>query len=74
INPVHYRHLRLVGSTGSTLSDYHEAAELARSGEVDLARLPVAVLGLPEADEALRRGPGPKQLKVLVDVTQGGHR
>lgn len=38
-NLVHYRHLTVVGSTGSTLGDYREAVRAATAG-LDLSRLP----------------------------------
>lgn len=62
-NIIHYRHLDLVGSTGSGLVDYRDALELVRSGVIDLARLPrteIDLEGLPAAvatpgvDAALR--------------------
>lgn len=68
-NTVHYRHLELVGSTGSGLSDYHRAAELARSGEVDLDRLPCRVVGLDQAPAALSGPPDPDHLRTVVDLT-----
>jgi len=51
-NIIHYRHLDLVGSTGSGLVDYRDALELVRSGVIDLARLPrteIDLEGLPAA-------------------------
>ena len=67
-NIVHYRHLRLVGSTGSALSDYRRAIELASPGRIPLGRLPTATVRLEEVPEILlgeRTEPG---LKVVVDV------
>lgn len=52
-NVVHYRHLRLVGSTGSTLGDYRSALELVRSGGLPLERLPTTVLPLEDVPAAL---------------------
>lgn len=69
-NVVHYRHLTLVGSTGSTLSDYRRAVELASSGRIALDRLPTATVGLDEVPQILlgeRTEPG---LKVIVDVAR----
>ncbi|MGH2997545.1 MAG: zinc-dependent alcohol dehydrogenase, partial [Gaiellaceae bacterium] len=39
-NLVHYRHLRLVGSTGSSLADYERARALTAAGRIPLDRLP----------------------------------
>ena len=67
-NVVHYRHLRLVGSSGSALSDYRRALELASSGRVLLHSLPTATVTLEEVPKILlgeRSAPG---LKVIVDV------
>jgi L-iditol 2-dehydrogenase len=67
-NVVHYRHLTLVGSTGSALSDYRRAVELASSGRIPLDRLPTATVRLDEVPEILlgeRNQPG---LKVIVDI------
>lgn len=69
-NLVHYRHLALVGSTGSRLLDYRRAVELAARGEVDLARLPRAAVPLDEAPRMLAetqdQPPREEALKVMV--------
>ncbi|MFM7718743.1 MAG: hypothetical protein ACKO8G_04515, partial [Actinomycetota bacterium] len=53
-NAIHYRHLALVGSTGSTIADYRRALDLARSGAVPLDRLPVRRVALEEMPAVLR--------------------
>jgi L-iditol 2-dehydrogenase len=70
-NIVHYRHLTLIGSTGSALSDYRRAVELASSGRIALDRLPTATVRLDDVPEILlgeRTEPG---LKIIVDVGGG---
>jgi L-iditol 2-dehydrogenase len=70
-NLVHYRHLRLVGSTGSALSDYRRAVELASDGRIRLESLPRTTIFLDEVPGILvgeRTEPG---LKVIVDVGGG---
>ncbi|MGH2664047.1 MAG: zinc-dependent alcohol dehydrogenase [Actinomycetota bacterium] len=67
-NLVHYRHLALVGSTGSTVADYERARELAASGAVPLDRLPIATVPLESVPGVLLGSPGSDVLKVLVDV------
>jgi L-iditol 2-dehydrogenase len=70
-NVVHYRHLRLVGSTGSSLADYRLAVELVSSGRIRLDDLPRTTVQLDDVPEILlgaRTAPG---LKVIVDVGGG---
>jgi threonine dehydrogenase-like Zn-dependent dehydrogenase len=73
-NLVHYRHLSLVGSTGSRLADYVHAVELVAAGAIDLERLPTSTIALEAVPDALlREDPDPLLLKVVVDV-KGGTR
>jgi L-iditol 2-dehydrogenase len=66
-NIVHYRHLRLVGSTGSTGADYLRARDLARSGSIPLQRLPSRTVALDEVPEILLDPrPDPRMLRVVV--------
>jgi L-iditol 2-dehydrogenase len=67
-NVVHYRHLTLVGSTGSTVADYRRARDLAASGAVPLDRLPRSTVPLEQAPEVLLGRDGNRVLKVTVDV------
>lgn len=67
-NLVHYRHLTLVGSSGSTIDDYRRARDLARSGAVVLERMPRCVVSLAEVPEALRWDRPPSGLRVTVRV------
>jgi L-iditol 2-dehydrogenase len=66
-NLVHYRHLKLVGSTGSSLADYRRAVELASSGRVPLDRLPSTTVALAEVPQLLL-GERSAALKVIVKV------
>jgi threonine dehydrogenase-like Zn-dependent dehydrogenase len=70
-NVVHYRHLALVGSTGSTLADYRRARDLVASGTIDLRRLPRKTIALEEVPRALAGAPDGRTLKVVVDVAGG---
>jgi L-iditol 2-dehydrogenase len=71
-NAIHYRHLQVVGSTGSTLRDYRRARDLAASGVVPLERLPLTPVALEQVPGVLTTPPDPGNLKVIVDV--GGPR
>jgi threonine dehydrogenase-like Zn-dependent dehydrogenase len=66
-NLVHYRHLRLMGSTGSTIDDYRRARDLARSGSIPLERLPSRTVSLDEVPERLLDPrPDPRTLRIVV--------
>jgi L-iditol 2-dehydrogenase len=67
-NLVHYRHLTLVGSSGSSLDDYRRARDLVASAEVPLDRLPRSTVPLERAPAALLCRDGHHALKVTVDV------
>jgi L-iditol 2-dehydrogenase len=64
---VHYRHLRLVGSTGSTVADYRRARDIARSGAIQLERLPSRAIALEEIPQILLdRHPDPRTLRFVA--------
>jgi threonine dehydrogenase-like Zn-dependent dehydrogenase len=66
-NLVHYRHLRLMGSTGSTVDDYRRARDLARAGSVPLDRLPSRTVPLDAVPEILLDpSPDPRMLRVVA--------
>ena len=69
-NLVHYRHLALVGSTGSTVEDYRRARDLVVAGSVPLGRLPRSAISLDEAPAALASAPPPPALKVVVRIEE----
>jgi threonine dehydrogenase-like Zn-dependent dehydrogenase len=70
-NTVHYRHLTLVGSTGSTPADLRLALELVRGQRIDLGRLPRAVAGLEDLPGLLLGEPDRGHLRTLVAVGGG---
>jgi L-iditol 2-dehydrogenase len=67
-NLIHYRHLTLVGSTGSTMRDYRRAAALVRSGAVPLDRLPRTLVTLEEAVASLRSADAPPDRRSVIDM------
>jgi L-iditol 2-dehydrogenase len=71
VNLVHYRHLTLVGSTGSTLADYERARELAAVGAVRLDRLPRTRIGLDDVPGVLLGERDPRELKAVVHLGGG---
>lgn len=71
-NLVHYRHLTLIGSTGSRIEDYRRARDLAVAGQVDLSLLPVRSIPLEETPGALLGAPTAQ--KVIIDLEERGVR
>jgi L-iditol 2-dehydrogenase len=67
-NVVHYRHLTLLGSTGSGLGDYRRARDLVASGGIPLDQLPRSTVPLERAPAALLGRNDHHALKVTVDV------
>jgi L-iditol 2-dehydrogenase len=67
-NIVHYRHLTLVGSTGSAVADYRRALELAVAGAVPLERLPRSMVALEDVPRILAGEHAAPGLKVVVGV------
>lgn len=68
INTVHYRHLSLVGSTGSTVADYRSAVELASNAAVPLRHMPTSTVALEDVPAALRGDAAGSALKILIAV------
>lgn len=70
-NVIHYRHLSLIGSTGSTVSDYVRAQSLVVDGRVPLDRLPTETITLEELPRALRGEYAVDAFKLVIDVPGG---
>lgn len=64
-NVVHYRHLSLIGSTGSRLRDYVRARDLVAGGHLDLGRLPRRLVAFHEVPAVLE-GAARESAKVIV--------
>lgn len=67
-NLVHYRHLALVGSTGSRIIDFRDARSLVADGRVLLDKLPVTRRTLSEADAVLQGNTG--DFKTIIDLEE----
>jgi len=67
-NVVHYRHIALVGSTGSSMRDYVEAHALVRDGRVPLERLPRRVISLDDAVDTLRAPDATPDRRPVIEL------
>lgn len=68
-NLVHYRHLALVGGTGSGLADYTSARDLVASGRVDPSQLPIRRTDLIGAAATLSGEQDRAVLRTMVDIS-----
>lgn len=66
-NLVHYREMKITGTTANDLDDCRAALELAVMGKVDLSRLVTARFGLDRASEAFAAAGGGRELKVVIE-------
>ena len=64
---IHYRELRITGTTANDLGDCRAALELGLGGELDLGRMVTARYPLAEATEAFAAAAGGAQLKVVIE-------
>jgi len=65
-NRVHYRGLHLVGTTGSTNSDYFKCLTLVAEGRVDLKKLASATFPLAEINRAFDYAASGEGLKTVI--------
>jgi L-iditol 2-dehydrogenase len=65
-NRVHYRGLRLVGTTGSTNSDYARCLQLVAEGRADLKRLVTQTFSLDDINRAFEYAAAGEGLKAMI--------
>jgi L-iditol 2-dehydrogenase len=65
-NRIHYKGLHLVGTTGSTNSDYFKCLALVGEGRVDLKKLASATFPLAEIKRAFEYAASGQGLKTLI--------
>ena len=65
-NRVHYKGLKLVGTTGSTNSNYFKCLTLIKEGNVDVKKLISATYKLSEIDEAFKYAISAEGMKTLI--------
>lgn len=65
-NRVHYRGLKLVGTTGSTNSDYARCLQLVAEGRANLQRLVTQTFSLDEINRAFEYAAAGEGLKAVI--------
>ncbi len=65
-NLIHYKQLRVLGTTGSTVNDYRESMKLAASGRLKLAGLVSRKFRIEEINEAIAYAASGQGMKTFV--------
>ncbi|MEX3013980.1 zinc-dependent dehydrogenase [Gymnodinialimonas hymeniacidonis] len=65
-NKVHYRGLKLLGSTGSSIEDYARSLRLVESGQIDVKAVITHRFGMDQAVSAFDHALAGKGMKTLI--------
>ena len=67
-NLVHYKNIKILGTTGTTVQNYHRTLELLVSKKIDISQLITARFQLEKYRQAFELAKSPGSLKVLFDI------
>lgn len=67
-NLVHYKNIKILGTTGTTVQNYHRTLELLVSKKIDISQLITARFPLEKYRQAFELAKSPGSLKVLFDI------
>lgn len=65
-NLIHYKQLRVLGTTGSTVEDYRESMKIVSSGRLEISRLVCKRFKIDEMREALQYAASGEGMKTLI--------
>lgn len=65
-NLIHYKELVVLGTTGSTVADFHKSLEIAASGRVNLGALATGLFSIDETKEAFEYAASGSGMKAVV--------
>jgi len=65
-NLIHYKELCVLGTTGSSISDYHKSQQIVASKKIDLKPLISATFSIEDTVKAFEYASGRRGLKALV--------
>ena len=65
-NLIHYKELLVLGTTGSSILDYHKAMHIAASKKIDLQPLMSRTFNIEETVKAFEYASSKKGMKVFV--------
>lgn len=67
-NQVHYKNLKIVGTTGSTVINYCRTMELLISGKIELSKFISSRFKLEEYEEAFKMARSTDSLKIIFEL------
>ncbi|MDA9461438.1 alcohol dehydrogenase [Enterococcus mundtii 3F] len=67
-NKVHYMRLELIGTYGSTLEDFYDAAQMLNTGRVDVSKLVETHIPLDDIQKAFETASTPGNYRVSVTL------
>jgi L-iditol 2-dehydrogenase len=67
-NLVHYKELRLTGTTGCSSADCMKAAEIVNAGRIELGDLISHRFPLPQVLQAFQTAEGRQALKIVIET------
>jgi L-iditol 2-dehydrogenase len=67
-NLIHYKNIKVLGTTGTTVQNYHRTLELLISGRIDISKLITARFPLEKYREAFKLAKSTSSLKVVFDI------
>jgi threonine dehydrogenase-like Zn-dependent dehydrogenase len=70
-NLIHYKELIVLGTTGSSLMDYHKSIEIAASGKVDLESLATGLFPIEKTADAFAYSASGSGMKAVVMMGDG---
>jgi L-iditol 2-dehydrogenase len=69
-NKIHYKNIKILGTTGSTVINYHKTMEMIIRNKISLSKFISARFGLDQYQEAFEAAKSPLSLKVVFEVNR----
>ena len=67
VNTIHYNEIRVNGSTAYKRADYLEAADMVKSGKINLDRIATHTFKIENFKDAYEMSKSGKGLKIIIE-------
>jgi L-iditol 2-dehydrogenase len=67
-NKVHYKNIKILGTTGTTVLNYYKTMELLLSNKIDLSKFISGRFNLDQFEEAFEAAKSTRSLKVIFEI------